>query len=54
MAKRARRASMGVIMKAEMHEEPTPFLKAAKNEEDNVKHLNTKNVITLILDGVTT
>ncbi|TBU00540.1 hypothetical protein CWI36_1606p0010 [Hamiltosporidium magnivora] len=27
------RASMGVIMRAEMHEEPTPPLKEAKREE---------------------
>ncbi|TBU03299.1 hypothetical protein CWI37_0318p0040 [Hamiltosporidium tvaerminnensis] len=28
------RASMGVIMRAEMHEEPTPPLKEEKREED--------------------
>ncbi|TBU07412.1 hypothetical protein CWI36_0278p0010, partial [Hamiltosporidium magnivora] len=34
------RASMGVIMRAEMHEEPTPLLKEARREEDDAKNLN--------------
>ncbi|TBU08568.1 hypothetical protein CWI38_2244p0020 [Hamiltosporidium tvaerminnensis] len=33
------RASMGVIMRSEMHEEPIPPLKQAKNEEDAAKNL---------------
>ncbi|KAK1347192.1 hypothetical protein LUQ84_003379 [Hamiltosporidium tvaerminnensis] len=31
------RASMGVIMRSEIHKEPTPPLKEAKREEDGVK-----------------
>ncbi|TBU12740.1 hypothetical protein CWI38_0647p0040 [Hamiltosporidium tvaerminnensis] len=34
------RASMGVIIRAKMHEEPIPSLKEAKREEDGVKILN--------------
>ncbi|KAK1350270.1 hypothetical protein LUQ84_000508 [Hamiltosporidium tvaerminnensis] len=39
------RASMGVIMRAEMHEEPTPPLKQASRGEDGVKTENKKKYI---------
>ncbi|TBU06026.1 hypothetical protein CWI38_2657p0020, partial [Hamiltosporidium tvaerminnensis] len=48
------RASMGVIMRSEMHEEPIPPLKEAKREEDGVKILQPKNITSLILEGGTT
>ncbi|TBU01015.1 hypothetical protein CWI36_1464p0010, partial [Hamiltosporidium magnivora] len=40
------RASMGVIMRAEMHEEPTPPLKEGKREEDGATTLEepTNNI----------
>ncbi|TBT98470.1 hypothetical protein CWI36_2376p0020 [Hamiltosporidium magnivora] len=41
-------ASMGVIMIAEMHEEPTPLLKGEKKEEDCVKNFKPKNKAPLI------
>ncbi|TBU20350.1 hypothetical protein CWI38_0086p0070 [Hamiltosporidium tvaerminnensis] len=41
-------ASMGVIMRAKMHEEPTPPLKEAKREEDGAKNLKPKNNTPLI------
>ncbi|KAK1347156.1 hypothetical protein CWI37_1639p0030 [Hamiltosporidium tvaerminnensis] len=44
----AERGSMGVIMRAEMHEEPTPPLKEEKREEDGVKTENTENILPLI------
>ncbi|TBU07644.1 hypothetical protein CWI36_0247p0020 [Hamiltosporidium magnivora] len=47
------RASMGVIMRAEMHEEPTPPLKEEKREEDGVKNLKPKNNTSLISQGGT-
>ncbi|TBU11607.1 hypothetical protein CWI38_1119p0010, partial [Hamiltosporidium tvaerminnensis] len=47
-------ASMGVIMRSEMHEEPTPPLKEAKREEDGGKILKTKNNTPLISQGGTT
>ncbi|TBU12161.1 hypothetical protein CWI38_0873p0020 [Hamiltosporidium tvaerminnensis] len=42
------KASMGVIMRSEMHEESTPPLKEEKREEDDAKNLKTEN-ITLLL-----
>ncbi|KAK1348045.1 hypothetical protein LUQ84_002739 [Hamiltosporidium tvaerminnensis] len=48
------RASMGVIMRSEMHEEPIPPLKEAKREEDGVKILKPKNNTPLISRGGTT
>ncbi|TBU13432.1 hypothetical protein CWI38_0432p0010 [Hamiltosporidium tvaerminnensis] len=47
-------ASMGVIMRSEMHEEPIPPLKEAKREEDGVKILKPKNNTPLISQGGTT
>ncbi|TBU11212.1 hypothetical protein CWI38_1319p0010 [Hamiltosporidium tvaerminnensis] len=48
------RASMGVIMRAEMHEEPTPPLKGDKREEDDAKNFKPKNNAPFILQGGTT
>ncbi|KAK1351136.1 hypothetical protein LUQ84_000408 [Hamiltosporidium tvaerminnensis] len=48
------RASMGVIMRAEMHEEPTPPLKEEKREEDGAKNFKPKNNTPLISQGGTT
>ncbi|TBT99473.1 hypothetical protein CWI36_1964p0010, partial [Hamiltosporidium magnivora] len=48
------RASMGVIMRPEIHEEPTPSLKEAKREEDCAKNLKPKNNAPLISQGGTT
>ncbi|TBU20728.1 reverse transcriptase [Hamiltosporidium tvaerminnensis] len=48
------RASLSVIIGAEMHKQPIPPLKQVDNEEDHVKTENTKNILTLILDGITT
>ncbi|TBU20598.1 hypothetical protein CWI38_0046p0010, partial [Hamiltosporidium tvaerminnensis] len=48
------RASMGVIMRSEMHEEPTPPLKEAKREEDGAKNYKPKNKAPLISQGGTT
>ncbi|TBU12947.1 hypothetical protein CWI38_0577p0020 [Hamiltosporidium tvaerminnensis] len=48
------KASMGVIMRAEMHEEPTPFLKEEKREEDGAKNFKPKNNTPLISQGGTT
>ncbi|TBU02219.1 hypothetical protein CWI39_1204p0030 [Hamiltosporidium magnivora] len=45
---------MGVIMRAEMHEEPTAPLKEEKREEDGVNILKPKNNIPLISQGGTT
>ncbi|TBU20279.1 hypothetical protein CWI38_0097p0020 [Hamiltosporidium tvaerminnensis] len=47
------RASLSVIIGAEMHKQPTPSLKEVKNEEDSVKQVNSKNILLLILDDVT-
>ncbi|TBU13042.1 hypothetical protein CWI38_0550p0030 [Hamiltosporidium tvaerminnensis] len=47
------RASLSVIIGAEMHKEPTPPLKEVKNEEDSVKQVNSKNILLLILDDLT-
>ncbi|TBU10846.1 hypothetical protein CWI38_1517p0010, partial [Hamiltosporidium tvaerminnensis] len=48
------RASMGVIMRAEMHEEPTPPLKEGKREEDGAKNFKPKNKAPFISQGGTT
>ncbi|TBU10071.1 hypothetical protein CWI38_2048p0020, partial [Hamiltosporidium tvaerminnensis] len=48
------RASLSVILGAEMHKQPIPPLKQVDNEEDDVKTENTKNILPLILDGITT
>ncbi|KAK1347534.1 hypothetical protein LUQ84_003069 [Hamiltosporidium tvaerminnensis] len=48
------RASMGVIMRAEMHEEPTPPLKEEKREEDDAKNFKPKNTAPFISQGGTT
>ncbi|KAK1350470.1 hypothetical protein LUQ84_000705 [Hamiltosporidium tvaerminnensis] len=45
---------MGVIMRAEMHEEPTPPFKEAKTEEDGAKNFKTKYKAPFILQGGTT
>ncbi|KAK1348155.1 hypothetical protein LUQ84_002531 [Hamiltosporidium tvaerminnensis] len=37
------RASMGVIMRSEMHDESTPPLKGEKREEDGAKNFKPKN-----------
>ncbi|TBU12610.1 hypothetical protein CWI38_0697p0050 [Hamiltosporidium tvaerminnensis] len=47
------RASLSVIIGAEMHKQPTPPLKEMKNEEDSVKQVNSKNTLPIILDDVT-
>ncbi|TBU20067.1 hypothetical protein CWI38_0138p0040 [Hamiltosporidium tvaerminnensis] len=49
--RRGLEASMGVIMRSEMHEEPTPSLKEAKREEDGAKNLKLKNNTPLISQG---
>ncbi|TBU07264.1 hypothetical protein CWI38_2425p0010, partial [Hamiltosporidium tvaerminnensis] len=46
--------SMGVIISAEMHEEPIPPLNEAKKEEDGVKILKLKNNTPLISQRGTT
>ncbi|TBT98526.1 hypothetical protein CWI39_2396p0010, partial [Hamiltosporidium magnivora] len=48
------RASMSVIMRSEMHEEPIPPLKEAKTEEDGAKNFKPKNKAPLISQGGTT
>ncbi|TBU10262.1 hypothetical protein CWI38_1896p0020 [Hamiltosporidium tvaerminnensis] len=48
------RASMGVIMRSEVHEEPTPPLKEEKREEDGEKNFKQKNKAPLISQGGTT
>ncbi|TBT97277.1 hypothetical protein CWI37_2375p0010, partial [Hamiltosporidium tvaerminnensis] len=48
------KVSIGVIMRAEMHEEPIPPLKEAKREEDGVKILKPKNNTPFISQGGTT
>ncbi|TBU03007.1 hypothetical protein CWI37_0374p0020, partial [Hamiltosporidium tvaerminnensis] len=40
------RASLSVIIGAEMHKQPTPPLKEVKNEEDSVKQVNSKKYFT--------
>ncbi|TBU06100.1 hypothetical protein CWI39_0559p0010 [Hamiltosporidium magnivora] len=52
--RRGLEASMGVIMRTERHEEPTPPLKEAKTEEDGAKNLQPKNNTPLISQGGTT
>ncbi|TBU01541.1 hypothetical protein CWI39_1364p0010, partial [Hamiltosporidium magnivora] len=41
----------GVIMRAEMHEEPTPPLKEEKREEDGAKNFKPKNKAPFISQG---
>ncbi|KAK1349155.1 hypothetical protein LUQ84_001834 [Hamiltosporidium tvaerminnensis] len=48
------RASLSVILGAEMYKQAIPSLKQEDNEEDDVKTENTKNILPLILDGITT
>ncbi|KAK1349419.1 hypothetical protein LUQ84_001595 [Hamiltosporidium tvaerminnensis] len=48
------RASMGVIMRPQMQEEPTPPLKQEKREEDGAKNFKPKNKAPLISQGGTT
>ncbi|TBU12613.1 hypothetical protein CWI38_0695p0010, partial [Hamiltosporidium tvaerminnensis] len=48
------RASMGVIMRSEMHEEPTFPLKEEKREEDGSKNFKPKNKAPFISQGGTT
>ncbi|KAK1349590.1 hypothetical protein LUQ84_001247 [Hamiltosporidium tvaerminnensis] len=48
------RASMGVIMRAEMHEEPTLALKQASREEYGAKNFKPKNKAPFISQGGTT
>ncbi|KAK1349451.1 hypothetical protein LUQ84_001626 [Hamiltosporidium tvaerminnensis] len=45
---------MGVIMRSEMHEEPTPPLKEEKREEDGAKNFKPKNKAPFISQGGTT
>ncbi|KAK1347531.1 hypothetical protein LUQ84_003066 [Hamiltosporidium tvaerminnensis] len=45
---------MGVIMRAEMHEEPIPSLKEEKREEDDAKNFKPKNKAPFISQGGTT
>ncbi|KAK1348404.1 hypothetical protein LUQ84_002408 [Hamiltosporidium tvaerminnensis] len=49
-----KRASMGVIMRSEMYEEPTLLLKEEKREEDGAKNIKPKNKAPLISQGGTT
>ncbi|TBT98139.1 hypothetical protein CWI37_1888p0020, partial [Hamiltosporidium tvaerminnensis] len=48
------RALLSVILGAEMHKQPIPPLKQVDNKEDDVKTENTKNILPLILYGLTT
>ncbi|KAK1350793.1 hypothetical protein LUQ84_000073 [Hamiltosporidium tvaerminnensis] len=48
------RASMGVIMRSEMHEELKPYLKEEKREEDGLKNFKLKNKAPFISQGGTT
>ncbi|TBU08708.1 hypothetical protein CWI38_0044p0070 [Hamiltosporidium tvaerminnensis] len=52
--RRGLEASMGVIMKEELHEEPTLPLKGAKRNKDGVKISKTKNNTLLISQEGTT
>ncbi|TBT97744.1 hypothetical protein CWI36_2733p0020 [Hamiltosporidium magnivora] len=45
---------MGVIMRAEMHEEPIPPLKEEKREEDGAKNFKLKNKAPFISQRGTT
>ncbi|TBU03288.1 hypothetical protein CWI37_0319p0010 [Hamiltosporidium tvaerminnensis] len=47
-------ASMCVIMRAEMHEEPTHSLKQASREEDGAKNLKAKNSAPFVSEEGTT
>ncbi|TBU06920.1 hypothetical protein CWI36_0359p0030 [Hamiltosporidium magnivora] len=49
----SKRASMCVVMRAEMHEKPTSLLKQASREENGAKNLKTKNHTSLISKGGT-
>ncbi|TBU00993.1 hypothetical protein CWI37_0837p0010 [Hamiltosporidium tvaerminnensis] len=49
--RRGLEASMGVIMRAEMHEESTPPLKEEKREEDAAKNFKPKNKAPFISQG---
>ncbi|TBT99547.1 hypothetical protein CWI36_1937p0010, partial [Hamiltosporidium magnivora] len=51
--RRGLEASIGVIMRAEMHEEPTPPLKEEKREEDGAKNFKPKNKAPFISQGGT-
>ncbi|KAK1350942.1 hypothetical protein LUQ84_000217 [Hamiltosporidium tvaerminnensis] len=44
---------MGVIMRAEMHEELKPYLKEEKREEDGAKNFKPKNKAPFIQGGTT-
>ncbi|TBU07584.1 hypothetical protein CWI36_0255p0020 [Hamiltosporidium magnivora] len=46
-----KRAPMGLITRAEMHEEPTAPLKQASSEEDGAKNLKAKNNTLHISEG---
>ncbi|TBU13029.1 hypothetical protein CWI38_0554p0010 [Hamiltosporidium tvaerminnensis] len=48
------RASMSVIMRSEVHEEPTPPLKEERREEDGAKNFKPKNKAPFISQGGTT
>ncbi|KAK1350787.1 hypothetical protein LUQ84_000067 [Hamiltosporidium tvaerminnensis] len=48
------RASMCVIMRAEMHEGLKPYLKEEKREEDGAKNFKPKNKAPFISQGGTT
>ncbi|TBU04733.1 hypothetical protein CWI36_0720p0010 [Hamiltosporidium magnivora] len=52
--RRGLEASMGVIMRSEMHEEPIPPLKESKTEEDGEKNFKPKYKAPFILQGGTT
>ncbi|KAK1347525.1 hypothetical protein LUQ84_003060 [Hamiltosporidium tvaerminnensis] len=49
-----KKASIGVIIRSEMHEKLEPPLKEAKTEEDGAKNLQPKNNTPLISQGGTT
>ncbi|TBU04394.1 hypothetical protein CWI39_0812p0020 [Hamiltosporidium magnivora] len=48
------RASFSSILGAEMHKQPILPLKQVDDEEDDFKAENTKNILPLISDGITT
>ncbi|TBU05793.1 hypothetical protein CWI39_0620p0010 [Hamiltosporidium magnivora] len=45
---------MSVIMRSEVHEEPTPPLKEERREEDGAKNFKPKNKAPFISQGGTT
>ncbi|TBT98802.1 hypothetical protein CWI36_2224p0010 [Hamiltosporidium magnivora] len=53
LRRRGHEASMNVIMRAKMHEGPTPPLEESKKKEDGAKKLKPKNNIPLISQGGT-